>query len=386
MRRVTKFKLYDKNRGSLKRIPIKVLKFKTSKWVFVKKNLTNRLTTLNVDYKKYSEKKKSSIKSEENNNLFEDSSTEEKNILTLDTVFSSNVDQKKSIKKTSKKFKIKDYIEKNFFLEDELEDLVIDENDNDDIDNYDTEENEEQFNIDSNIKTFVSDYFSEFKIKNNQNKKKSFFSKSSSKVEICRINSVDDFSENSEETFVDLITPNIKPIINQGQRTYLRKFYKETKILKKYLESLYGYPVKIKRKQSPYVNYKIDAYRYYILRHWLRVDVLLWYLNLFPSTYETRQYINNQSILVNGKKIKGNYYLKKGDIITIDLNVNLNSYNRFTILKNKYVNDINIFPFLEFDYFTNTIVVLKNYNELTYEDMSWLIDKNIQLTQLLYKS
>jgi hypothetical protein len=43
------------------------------------------------------------------------------------------------------------------------------------------------------------------------------------------------------------------------------------------------------------------------------------------------------------------------------------------------------FSFLEFDYYTNTIIVLKDLKDLTTEDLRLLIGESIKVKNILYK-
>lgn len=116
-----------------------------------------------------------------------------------------------------------------------------------------------------------------------------------------------------------------------------------------------------------------------------RIDILLWYLNYFNSSFESRQNINSKSILVNGKCVKSNYYLKKGDIISISLKQNdKKTYSFIKIFKKHLFNNI-FFSFLEVDYYSNNIVVIKDVVDLVDTDLQLLIEKNIDIKHLLSK-
>jgi ribosomal protein S4 len=102
-----------------------------------------------------------------------------------------------------------------------------------------------------------------------------------------------------------------------------------------------------------------------------RVDILLWRLKFFNSSYQARQAINNKLILVNGKYVSSNLFLKRGDLVTfvdsIGLNhLNLNNNRKYLTLSKT------ILTFAEVDFYTNTIVIVKDLSELHLEDIHLL--------------
>ena len=89
--------------------------------------------------------------------------------------------------------------------------------------------------------------------------------------------------------------------------------------------------------------------------------------------------------MVNEKYVKSNYYLKKGDIISISLKQNdKKTYSFIKIFKKNLFNNI-FFSFLEVDYYSNNIVVIKDVVDLVDTDLQLLIEKNIDIKHLLSK-
>jgi hypothetical protein len=116
-----------------------------------------------------------------------------------------------------------------------------------------------------------------------------------------------------------------------------------------------------------------------------RIDILLWYLNYFSTTYEAINQIHNNTVLVNEKSVGPNFYVTKGDIISFSEKGLLKIKD--CILKNKnqyYVNSF-YFTFLEIDYYSNTIVITKDVAELSPEDLTLLTEKSIQYQNLVRK-
>jgi ribosomal protein S4 len=109
-----------------------------------------------------------------------------------------------------------------------------------------------------------------------------------------------------------------------------------------------------------------------------RIDLLLWKLHLFESSYAARLAINNNYIHVNSKTISGNFYLKKGDIVSFNKSFNLKK-NLKNLIQYKY-----LLTFIEIDYYSNTIIILKSYSNLNLEDFFLLNYKFFDLSQLRF--
>jgi len=120
-----------------------------------------------------------------------------------------------------------------------------------------------------------------------------------------------------------------------------------------------------------------------LIKPQFRLNILLWKLKIFSSSYESKQVINNNLVLINGISVKSNYYVKKGDIISFKLDVEkkdffLNSVKRYSLNES-------FLTFIELDYYTKTIIVLKNYQELDYQDFPFVIDEYLNTKRLSYR-
>jgi len=109
-----------------------------------------------------------------------------------------------------------------------------------------------------------------------------------------------------------------------------------------------------------------------------RADILLSRLNFFSSSFSARQSINEGEILLNGKFFLSNLFLKKGDIVSFKSSKALNSSSLSTILSRKYVKQ-NYCPFVEVDFYSKTLVIVKDLEELTLDDFNLLITEYFDL-------
>jgi len=108
------------------------------------------------------------------------------------------------------------------------------------------------------------------------------------------------------------------------------------------------------------------------------IDVLLWKTNFFSSIYEVRQLINSKQILVNNKTIQSNYLVKKGDVVL---------FSPYVVIKKLTFEKSGIFElfslFFEIDYYTNTIIILKDFSLLSPSDFESIMFDSVQLKMFI---
>lgn len=109
--------------------------------------------------------------------------------------------------------------------------------------------------------------------------------------------------------------------------------------------------------------------------------ILLFKLNFFFSLYEARKNIENGFVLLNGKKGAFNVYLKKGDIISFAKITN----SCKTIIESQFQKRV-FRPFVEIDFYTNTLIITKNIEELSLEDLTlfYLETTNVSTLRLAF--
>jgi ribosomal protein S4 len=109
-----------------------------------------------------------------------------------------------------------------------------------------------------------------------------------------------------------------------------------------------------------------------------RIDILLARLGFFCSSFQARQSLFSKKVLVNGCFVRANFLLRKGDIITlldsIKLNINQSFINLSPTKK--------IFSFIEIDYYNNTVVIIKNLNDLHLQDIYLLSVNHCDLKKI----
>lgn len=115
-----------------------------------------------------------------------------------------------------------------------------------------------------------------------------------------------------------------------------------------------------------------------LLKFEFRIDILLYRLRFFNSCREARSFLNRGVITVNSKPVKGNYYLQSGDIIntlvSLPFKKNLSSLKKNFLLRN----------YLEVDYYTNTIVILRSFNQIYKSEIPYFFPKYFDLQKFRY--
>jgi len=167
----------------------------------------------------------------------------------------------------------------------------------------------------------------------------------------------------------------------------VKKTYKKGLDLKRYLDILsdvkfsISYYKKFLSNQTNSLFFTKNLVFNFLIKKFFRLDLLLWKLKIFSSPYESRQNIKNSFILVNNKSSYESYFLKKGDIIKFN-SFSLLTYNT-KILNNKGFDFLQ--SFIEIDYYTNCIIILKDLNTFSIEDFFLILhNQSINLKHLLY--
>jgi hypothetical protein len=85
---------------------------------------------------------------------------------------------------------------------------------------------------------------------------------------------------------------------------------------------------------------------------------------------------------VNGEIGKSNYFVKKGDIISFS-SIKGKGKVRNNFIKNSecYLKNDCFFTFVEMDYYSNNIVILKDLLELSEDDFELLSEESAEVTE-----
>jgi ribosomal protein S4 len=175
----------------------------------------------------------------------------------------------------------------------------------------------------------------------------------------------------------------IKNIFKSWER--IKKYYKKSLETKNLLNSFYENCITSRsiKKNLNKTLIKKNLVSNMLLKPLFRVDILLWKLNLSASSYESKQAINSNLVLINGATVKSNFFLKKGDVISFNSELENKKYF-FNCIK-KYSLHENFLTFVEIDYYTKTVVILKNFCDLDYQDFSLITNEYLSTKKLSYR-
>jgi ribosomal protein S4 len=167
------------------------------------------------------------------------------------------------------------------------------------------------------------------------------------------------------DTFVNYLDPytwdRIKKYYENGRRirTSILKLFDKTLVAKSFKKFL-------RRSNNSFLA--IDVYLKMIVRPEYRLDILIWRLGFFRSSYQACQAINEKRVYVNDRCVGKSTLLRKGDVITFSLSY---KQSNFVIqrVKDSFLEPQSVLTFLEVDYYSNSIVVVKGLSDLSTEDL-----------------
>jgi len=113
-----------------------------------------------------------------------------------------------------------------------------------------------------------------------------------------------------------------------------------------------------------------------------RVDVLLRFLNFFTSVYQARQTLSRKKFLVNQSSVKASMFLGEDDC----LEITRASQTPIMLahLRKRYAPKKKVLTFIEVDYYTKTITVLKRPAELGPQELGLLFFNKINFRSFNY--
>ncbi len=186
------------------------------------------------------------------------------------------------------------------------------------------------------------------------------------------------FSRTAKKVFFKKYHNNL--LVSSPLKRYQRltKFYLEGIVLKRAVNlffdnklSTYTYK-KLINISKKYVTYD-EQFLLTIIKPFFLVEILLWKLGFFTSSYEVIQFMQSGKLKLNNKKLFGSTFVQKYDCISFD------SYIKFNLL---YIKP-SLISFIEVDFYTQQIVILKDFNSLTAFDVSLLIPDSLEINSFL---
>jgi len=119
----------------------------------------------------------------------------------------------------------------------------------------------------------------------------------------------------------------------------------------------------IKSKKTSFMS-RVKSMSILLMKIEYRIDILLWRLNFFSNTVEARSAILSGDVLINNRKTSHIHFLKEGDTVRILSFIHLKEIAKLQ-KKTKF-----FYSFIEIDYYTKTLVILRGVDTLNYQDFS----------------
>lgn len=167
------------------------------------------------------------------------------------------------------------------------------------------------------------------------------------------------------DTFVNYLDPytwdRIKKYYESGRkiRTSILKLFDKTLVAKSFKAFL-------RRSKSSFLA--IDVYLKMIVKAEYRLDILVWRLGFFRSSYQARQAINEKRVYVNDKCVSKNILLCKGDVVTF-----CPYYKQSNLViqktRDSFLIPQSVLTFVEVDYYSNSVIIVKGLSDLGTEDL-----------------
>lgn len=164
--------------------------------------------------------------------------------------------------------------------------------------------------------------------------------------------------------------------------TRTSSYHKEQVMLMNEVAMTTDRTVKVRDLKSTLKQYGGDSLRNLtyglLLNYEFRLDILLWKLGIFQSSFQAYQSIQERLVTVNNKICVSTKFLQLGDIISV------NKHKNAKFVRSKEVSTISeIFrPFVESDVYCNNFVIVKNLTELGDDDFRLLLRNTPNLKKL----
>ena len=180
---------------------------------------------------------------------------------------------------------------------------------------------------------------------------------------------------------ISLYNSNLQIPIRRWER--VKRIYKSSLQLKRHYSQLYDNNILSKVMKKNIFSYKNIQYHLpfltSVMQFEFRLDILLWRLRFFKNTYQSSLFIDHKFVKVNSKFVKNNYIVKAGDIISFpkyfsSFSNNLKNLKKILLIKN----------FLEIDYYTNSLIIISDINEMTQLDYSVFMKQYFNLMKFRY--
>lgn len=180
------------------------------------------------------------------------------------------------------------------------------------------------------------------------------------------------------DAFVNYLDPyswyRVKKYYENGRRI-------RSSVLKSFDKTLVAKAFRMCLKRSKRSFQVDDTYLKIVVKPEYKLDILLWRLGFFRSSYQTCQAINEKRVYVNSICVKKSTFLRKGDIVTFNP---FRKQDNFVIqkVKSSFLKSQSILTFVEVDYYSSSIIIIKDLDDLGLEDLYLIVKDYHSLKKL----
>lgn len=180
------------------------------------------------------------------------------------------------------------------------------------------------------------------------------------------------------DTFVNYLDPytwdRIKKYYENGRkiRTSILKLFDKTLAAKSFKKFS-------RRSKNSFVT--TDVYLKMIVKPEYRLNILIWRLGFFRSSYQACQAINEKRVYVNDRCVSKSTLLCKGDVITFSPSYK-QSHLVIQKIRDSFLEPQSVLTFLEVDYYSNSVVIVKGLSDLSTEDLYLMAKDHYSIKKL----
>ena len=165
---------------------------------------------------------------------------------------------------------------------------------------------------------------------------------------------------------------NLLVKVNYKTWEKIKRFYQSGRKITNLLFNIFDQSISTTYLKKNILNSKtsceiLNIYQEILLKPEFKLNILLWRLNIFCSSFQASQAIYNKKVQVNDKFVAPNFVLSKGDIISLKSKIYEKNIHIKKSKSNFSPSDV-ILSFIEIDYYSNNIVLLKNLKDLSQDD------------------
>ncbi len=159
--------------------------------------------------------------------------------------------------------------------------------------------------------------------------------------------------------------PNLK---KKKYKLYLQK----KALLSSFLDN--QFKIQENKKILPFkCNSRLEFLRHCLVKPLYRIDILMYHLQLAINASDAQNKIVYKHVTVNNNYIKANYFLRLGDIVSLDL-LNFPFIKNIKLLRYP-LKTTSYFPFISFDRYSCTITIVKSLSDISFKDIAIIYNR-----------